>query len=63
MKKEVSTEALEKAFSSAGVEGFTAEMLKSKEGIKELRDKLNELDDKKLKLLKQGLQDMGFGAD
>ena len=63
MKKEVSTEALEKAFSSAGVEGFTAEMLKSKDGIKELREKLNELDDKKLKLLKQNLQEMGFGAD
>ena len=63
MKKEVSTEALEKAFSTAGVEGFTAEMLKSKEGIKELRDKLNELDDKQLKLLKQSLQGMGFSAD
>ena len=63
LEKEVSPEALEKAFSTAGVEGFSAEMLRSKEGIEQLRQKLEALDQEKLDELKQQFINMGLSSD
>lgn len=63
LNKEVGTVELTKAFETAGIEGFSAEMLKTKDGLAELKAKLDEADEKSLEKLKQELANIGLSAD
>ena len=63
LNKEVGTVELTKAFETAGIEGFSAEMLKTKDGLTELKAKLDEADAKSLERLKQELSNIGLSAD
>lgn len=63
LEREVGNVSLEKAFSAAGVKDFSVEMLKSKEGVNELKIKLQQLDEEKLTTLKKELKDMGLNTE
>lgn len=63
LEREVGNVSLEKAFSDAGVKDFSVEMLKSKEGVDELKIKLQQLDEEKLTTLKKELKDMGLNTE
>ena len=63
LEGEVGTEALAKMFEKANIKNFNSEMLKSKEGIEQLKTQLQQADKASLKVLVEELKAIGVSGE